>query len=225
VFRDWTKGLPRGIDLCPVQLPGRENRLAETLFTRLAPLVETLAQALQPYLVPPYAFFGHSLGGLISFELTRQLRRLQRPGPAHLFVSGIRAPQLSRVAPSIHDLPDYEFVQEVRRLAGTPQAILENTELLQLLLPLLRADFAVYESYVYAPEEPLACPISAFGGLQDSDVRHDDLVPWQEQTQGAFMLRMLPGNHFFLHSAQALLLQGLSSTLGPYTSHMRGSDV
>lgn len=133
--------------------------------------------------------------------------------PVHLFVSGHRAPQVPDRDPPIHALPESEFLQELRRFNGTPQAVLENAELMELLLPTLRADFAVVETYAYTPEPPLNCPIAAFGGLQDREVSGDELEAWREQTNASFVLEMFPGDHFFLHSAGSLLLQSLSQKL------------
>jgi medium-chain acyl-[acyl-carrier-protein] hydrolase len=115
-------------------------------------------------------------------------------------------------------LPEPEFLEELRRLNGTPEAVLENTELMQLLLPILRADFEVIETYVYAPGPPLECGITAFGGLQDRKASYDDLEVWREQTSASFSLQMLPGDHFFINSAQPLLLQALSQKLYQLTS-------
>jgi medium-chain acyl-[acyl-carrier-protein] hydrolase len=154
----------------------------------------------------PFAFFGHSMGALISFELARQLRRQHAPGPIALFVSAHRAPQRPAPNPPVHSLPQDEFVEELRRLNGTPEAVFQDAELMQLLLPTLRADFAVCETYTYMPEEPLECPILAFGGLQDHEVSRDDLAAWRAQTHRTFKLRMVPGDHFFLHSARASLV-------------------
>lgn len=212
-FRTWSDSLPLTVEVCPIELPGRGFRLMEPPFTRLEPLIQAIAHALLPCLDKPFAFFGHSMGGLVSFELAQILRKKYDLSPVHLFVSGRRAPQVPDPKPPIHALAEPAFLEELRRLNGTPEAVLENAELMQLLLPTLRADFAVIETYVYAPEPPLDCPITAFGGLQDREVSCDDLKAWQEQTNAAFSLQMLPGNHFFLHSAQPLLLQSLSREL------------
>ncbi|HEY9797280.1 MAG TPA: thioesterase II family protein [Leptolyngbyaceae cyanobacterium] len=212
-FRTWPDSLAMALEVCPVELPGRGKRITSAPFTRLQPLVQAIAQALLPHLDKPFAFFGHSMGGLVSFELARLLRKKYGLNPAHLFVSGYRAPQVPDPDPPIHALPEPEFLEELRRLNGTPEAVLENAELMQLLLPALRADFAVIETYAYIPESPLDCPITAFGGLQDREVSCDDLEAWREQTNAAFSLQMLPGDHFFLHSAQPLLLQSLSQKL------------
>jgi medium-chain acyl-[acyl-carrier-protein] hydrolase len=188
-------------------------RLRESPFTQLEPLVQHLANAILPYLDKPFAFFGHSMGGLVSFELTRLLRTEYGVSPVHLFVSSHRAPQVPDPDPPIHALPESEFLEELRRFNGTPEAVLKNAELMQLILPSLRADFAVVETYAYTPEPPLDCLITAFGGLQDREVSCDELKSWREQTNASFVLEMFPGAHFFLHSAEPLLLQSLSQKL------------
>ena len=200
--------LPPDVTVCPVQLPGRENRLAEPPFTRISLLVRGMAHALRPFLNCPFAFFGHSMGALISFELARQLRRQKAPEPIYLFVSGQQAPALS---PPLEPLED-DFV-EYLRLNGTPEAVLQNTELMRIMLPMLRADFAMCKTYMYKEEEPLACPISVFGGLQDGEVSYHSLTAWRDQTCNNFTLRLLPGTHFFIKDSQAPLLQAISHDL------------
>ncbi len=219
IYRAWAGELPQEIEVCAVQLPGRETRLDEQPFDRLPPLVEALALSLEPHLNPPFAFFGHSMGALISFELARRLRALNRPAPAHLFVSGRIAPQLQRRRPPVHALPEPEFVEQVQRLNGTPDAVLQHKELRELVLPLLRADFAINETYGYSSEPPLACPISAFGGLEDDRATQEELAAWQLQTRDAWALHMFPGDHFFLRSTQAALLQALSHDLRRLTGN------
>ena len=216
IFRAWSDSLPAEVEVCPVQLPGRGTRLMEPPFTRLSPLIQALAQALFPLLDKPFAFFGHSLGALVSFELARQLRRQYAVQPVRLFISADRAPQIPNRDPPIHNLPEGEFLVELRRLNGTPREVLEDEELRQIMLPLLRADFAVYETYRYSTEPPLTCPICAFGGLQDHRVSRGDLEAWREQTSVSFSLRMFRGDHFFLNTTQPPLLGALSQELRGY---------
>ena len=211
IFRAWPDGLPADVEVCPVQLPGRGVRLMERPFAQLSPLVEALAQALAPLLDKPFAFFGHSLGALISFELARGFRRQYGVHPVRLFVSAGRAPHIPHRGPPIHTLAEKEFLAELRRLNGTPSELLDHEELMEIMLPLLRADFALYENYVYSTEPPLNCPISAFGGIQDHRVNESDLEAWRAQTTASFSLRMFPGDHFFLK--QPLLLRVLSQEL------------
>lgn len=186
----------------------------ETPFTRLSLLVKAMAQGLVPLLDKPFAFFGHSLGALVGFELAHRLRWQSGVQPVHLFVSAARAPQILSRHRSIHALPEKEFLAELRRLNGTPRKVLANAELMQILLPVLRADFAAYESYVYSIERPpLGCSISAFGGLQDHRVSRGDLEAWRHQTSAPFSLRMFPGDHFFLSTTEPPLLKTLAQDL------------
>ncbi len=208
-FYPWAVELAPSIEVCPIQYPGRENRMFETPFTQLAPLVESLAPVIRPFLNRPFAMYGHSMGALIAFELLRQLRRLQAPAPRALFVSACPAPPLAHNGPDIHHLPNAEFLAAVRVYNGIPEAVLKDKELLELILPIVRADFTLYEKYAYAPEPPLEVPILAFGGLQDAHVSREALQAWREQTRGSFALRMFPGDHFFLQGARSLLLQSI----------------
>jgi len=213
LFRTWSDGLPADVEVCPVQLPGRGTRLLEPPFTRLSPLIQALTEAIFPLLDKPFVFFGHSLGALISFELARHLRKEYAVNPVRLFISADRAPQIPNRDPPTHSLPEGEFLAQLRRLNGTPREVLEDEELRQIMLPLLRADFAVYETYEYSTEPPLNCPISAFGGLQDHRVSRGDLEAWRDQTNVSFSLRMFPGDHFFLNTTQPVLLRALSQEL------------
>jgi medium-chain acyl-[acyl-carrier-protein] hydrolase len=213
IFRTWPDGLPQTVEVCAVQPPGRETRLKEPPFTQLPPLVQALAPVLRPYLDKPFAFFGHSMGAIISFELARHLRREPGPQPLQLFVSGRRAPQVPDTDDLTYNLPEPEFMEELRRLNGTPQAVLEHPELMKLMIPTLRADFELIQTYAYTPEPPLDCPLSVYGGLQDEDVSREHLEGWREQTTAAFVSRMFPGDHFYLHTSQQLLLRTLSQEL------------
>jgi medium-chain acyl-[acyl-carrier-protein] hydrolase len=166
-----------------------------------------------PHLERPFAFFGHSLGALVSFELARFLRREYAIRLVHLFVSSHSAPQIPDREPPIHDLPAPDFVEKIRSLDGMPEKVLENGELMALIIPILRADFSMCETYVYQDAEPLDCPISALGGLYDRYVSRADLEAWREQTSAAFSARMFPGGHFYLNRERPLLLRALAQEL------------
>lgn len=213
IFRDWSGRLPGHTEVCPIQLPGRETRFRDPAFAHLSPLVAALAESLRPKLDRPFAFFGHSLGALVAFELSRRLLEDYKLQPTHLFVSGCEAPHTRSSGGKIHSLSSAEFREELRRLNGTPLAVLDNDELMELVLPTLRADFSLWETYAYTAGPPLACPIIALGGLGDDMLSRRELDAWRELTTGPFRLRMLPGDHFFLHSAQPLLLQILAQEL------------
>ena len=216
-FNSWVDGLPlvirRETEFCSIRLPGHEATRREDLFTQLSPLLEVLAPVLGSYADTPFVFFGHSMGALVSFELARQLRRRQMPGPIHMIVSGHRAPHLPDPHPAIHQLPDLEFLVKLRDFGGTPEAVLQNPELMELLLPVLRADFAVCETYAYTPEEPLDCSITAFGGNGDHRVSRQELSAWHLHTTKSFSLQMFPGDHFFLLNAQILVSRVLAQDL------------
>jgi medium-chain acyl-[acyl-carrier-protein] hydrolase len=209
VFRSWRTELPEDIDVCPIQFPGRENRVTERRFMSITLLVKALAENLEDYLEIPFAIFGHSTGALIGFELARELRRRYGVEPAHLFASACRSPQTPNPYPTIHLLPEQGFLLELNRLYGQPD-ILQHPELKDLLIPTIRADIALYETYCYTVDEPLRCPISALGGLQDRSVLYQDLRSWRIHTQGAFAVRTFPGGHLFIHSARPLLLRVIS---------------
>ena len=216
VYRDWTECLPSTIDVCSIELPGRGGRISESPYKQVSPLVNDMATALYPLLDLPFAFFGHSFGALVAFELTRLLRKNYALIPVHLFVSGRDAPQIRGDAPlsdPVYLLPEREFREKLRILSGTSDAVLQNAELMQLLMPIVRADLEVNETYVYTAQSPLECPITAFGGFQDPVTTHNELEAWRDQTSIDFALHMFPGNHFFLNTAQTHLLRVIARSL------------
>lgn len=213
VFRDWGEALPGGIEVCAIQLPGRESRILERPFGQMATLVTALSVAIEPYLDKPFALWGHSMGALICFELAHYLRQENKPQPLHLFVSGRKGPQTPVSLSLLHHLPEGEFVEKLRQLKGTPETVLQHAELVQLMLPTLRADFSLVETYHYTYRAPLDCAIMAFGGLQDQTVTVEELQAWREETCQAFTLHLFPGDHFYLRSSQEQLLTTLSHEL------------
>ena len=218
IFRPWMDGLPSDVDVRVAQLPGRENRLMETPFTRLEPMVEAIAEAVVPLLDRPFAFYGHSMGALIGFELARLLRRELGREPAHLFVSGRRAPHLVSHEPLTYNLNDADFIAKLRLLNGTPKEVFEHPELLPLILPLLRADFTVCETYAYRDEAPLSCPVTVMSGLDDQHVGIDTLEEWRQQTRGRCDVHLFPGDHFFLHEARPRILRLITQSLQQLTA-------
>ncbi len=212
VFRGWPQHLPEDIELCAVHLPGREARMGEAPIRDLTRLVGDLAEVIEPCLDRPLAFFGHSIGALIAFELAREIRRRYGATPVHLFVSGCPAPHLPDPDP-LHDLPEDDFLERMRRFNGTPREVLEHPEMMQLMLPALRADFSLRDTYAHAAEHPLSCPISALGGMRDDCVGTEQMDPWREHTSGTFQLWLFQGDHFFLRTAQAAVVECLAAAL------------
>jgi medium-chain acyl-[acyl-carrier-protein] hydrolase len=230
VYNSWCDellaNLGRTIEFCSVHYPGHDATRTEALLSELSLLLDLLVPAIASYGAIPCAFFGHSMGALVSFELARQLRRQRMPGPVHLIVSGHRAPQLPNPRPSIHRLPDVEFQAQLRELGGTPEMVLQDPELMELLLPVLRADFAMCENYTYATEEPLDCSITAFGGNNDAKLSREELSAWQTQTRKSFSIRRFPGGHFFVQTAHLLVLRMLGEDLKQTLKRLpQGSDV
>lgn len=213
IFRDWSRALPAFVEICPVQLPGRENRFGEKPYAAFDELLSALTDAILPYLDKPYAIFGHSMGGLLGFELIRALRRQGESQPAYFFVSAYRAPDIPERDDPIHELPDERFKAELARMKGTPAAVLENEELLQIVTPTLRADLRVCFVYAYTDEPPLSCPVAAFAGIQDEKVPPTDMEAWRRHVANQFSLHVFPGDHFFLHPYRWLLLQTISERL------------
>lgn len=213
IYSSWPAALPAWVEMCAIRLPGRESRMAEKPFTSVSALVPPLIEGLRPFLDKPFLFFGHSLGGFVAYETIRQLRHAQLPLPQKLFVSGTRAPHLPDPEPPIHNLPDPEFIAELRRLNGTPEAVLANEELLALVLPYLRADFSASETYTCEPHHPLNIPITAFGGQHDPKASREQLEGWQVHTHQPVLVDILPGDHFFIHSEKEVLLQKLTAGL------------
>lgn len=148
----------------------------------------------------PFVFFGHSVGALLAFELTRMLGRQRQRGPSHLVVSGRCAPQLSSSREAIYLLDDNAFLQRVRELNGTPKELLANTEVMRLFIPLLRDDFAISETYSCIDQTPVACPLTAFGGDADADVSEQQLAAWKHFADGKFDYEIFSGDHFYIHA-------------------------
>ena len=214
VYHKWPEWLPAEIEMCAIRLPGRESRITEPPFTRVRPAVQELAQVLRPLLDKPYAFFGHSMGAVIAFELARRLRRERHETPVRLLVSGCYPPHL--LTPGLKKttaLTDDEFIQTLREYNGLPEEILQESELMQLFLPMLRADFEMFETYACTEEYPLECPISSFGGLSDPKVGREHVLGWHRHTKAAFHSHMLPGDHFFLQTAREQLIERISQDL------------
>lgn len=216
-FRDWSESLPSSIEVIAVQLPGRSDRLEETLFSNMKPLIEVLAQVLGTILDLPVAFWGHSLGAILGFEVAYRLFHEIGWQPAHLFLSGHVAPQIPRSNRPLHLLPDEQFWAALIKMNGIPVEVLLRPELRQVFLPILRADICMSETYLYLPKPALTFPISVFGGAQDKSCSHMALAAWRAHTRGRFMLRILPGDHFFINASRPAVLEAIVDDLDTFT--------
>jgi medium-chain acyl-[acyl-carrier-protein] hydrolase len=227
-FRGWQSHFaPHNIALCPIQLPGRENRLDHPSYRSLTKLIPDLAHVLRSTLRQnpiPYVFFGYSMGSLIAFELIRYIALQDFSPISALIVAAANPPHWQRESPDLHLLSDLELIKELQKFNGTPSAVLQNPELMALLLPLLRSDFQLLETYCYQPAEPLSLPILALGGELDDTVAVTALHQWQKHTT-QFTSATFPGHHFFIHTHQAALLNAILQFLKrlPQLAYSRSS--
>jgi surfactin synthase thioesterase subunit len=213
VYRTWSGVFPRSIEIRAVQLPGRESRLREPRIRNAVILAHEIADALCPYLDRPFALFGYSLGALLAFETVRALRRQGKPQPACLFAAAMHAPHLPDVHPPLSQLPHDRFIEQVNAYFQPQDAAWRIPELLDMLLPILRDDMSMVDSYDYSIEPPLACPIDVYIGTEDRSVPAPSAQAWQEQTAAGFRMTAFPGTHFFLHSALPQLQEKVSHGL------------
>jgi len=209
IYSSWARMLPGGIEVVTAQLPGRGASLGVTPCPDLEALVAALTRTAASLLDKPLTIFGHSMGALLGFELARSLRRNYGITPLMLFASGHAAPQCPRTRPTIHKLPSRLFWKEIRRLNGTPEDVLRNPELMEIVEPALRADFAACETYVYRHETSLDCPIAALRGLDDTNTDFEGMEAWQCQTNAGFSTSVLAGGHFFVTSERARVLAAI----------------
>lgn len=202
-FRSWREKAPAGIDLVPVELAGRGARFGEGPPADLGAVVDEVAGRVLRESEAPFALFGHSMGALIAFEAARSLHERFGLRPDHLFVAAFRAPHVPSREPRLYALSDDELVDELVRLGGIPPGILQVPELIELALPIVRADLTLCETYRMVPGNRLDCPLTAFGGRQDTMVGAGELQAWGDVTSGPFEIHLLPGGHFFLDDSES----------------------
>ena len=223
-FSGWHKGFA-DVDVVCVQLPGRDGKRHEPPETDFSALIQRLADGIRHALDRPAVFFGHSMGGLIAFELARELRRRSWPLPVQLFASASRAPQfrfLDSGERPLRSLPDEEFIRELQRRFGLTPEFAGNPELVELFLPLLRADLALCESYRHVPDAPFDFPISTFAGAEDTRVRSHHLAGWRDHTFATFSGRTFPGDHFFLRRDPSAVVEAVKQQLARIPQRVRG---
>lgn len=197
VFSGWPALLGRDYEVCSFSLPGRGARMQESYLGSLEEILQNAYENIQPLLDVPFMFFGHSMGALIAFELTRQLHRKRNQLPRVLFISGARAPQTIWKNKTF-DLPKDEFLEEVYRLNGIPEELIQEKGFVDMFLPALRADFRICQTYSFSAGDVLPVPIHIFGGVDDPDVSKEDLQGWADHTTCGSSLMMIPGDHFFI---------------------------
>lgn len=215
-FNSWRSALDPRLDICAVQLPGRGARISEPPIQTMPALLKALAPVVARQDRVPYAFFGHSVGALIAFELTRYLRLHNIAGPRHLFVSGCQAPRYRSGARGLHRLPDEDFIEELRAYRGTPAEILDSAELMKLMLPAIRADFSLSEEYEYRHGPLLGMPISVYAGIDDDNKGEGQVDGWAKETTGPCGVTWFEGGHFFIDTQTKSVLNQLGAELSVY---------
>lgn len=202
IYAKWSRRLDNVVEIIPVELSGRGRRFSEPLYNSLDEAVEDIYKIIEKRIVSSerYAIFGHSLGGLIAYELAQRIRLEGKPQPVHIFFSGTRPPHIKSDTDNTYALSDEEFKNKLTELGGTPEEILGNQELLDVFLPILRADFKINDTYEYTGnKEQLNCGFSVLGGITDN-IKQEELAEWRDHTTGRCDIFMLDGGHFFINS-------------------------
>ncbi|HEX4458660.1 MAG TPA: alpha/beta fold hydrolase [Polyangia bacterium] len=212
-FARWADELGSDVEVHALQLPGRGMRLAEPHCTELTRVLDAIMPAVTRLTTAPYALFGHSMGATLAFELSRRLRRADVAPPLRLFVSAARTPRRLRLVDALGPVDDAALVDYLRQLGGTPEEVLREPELLELVLPPLRADLQLLDAWRSPDEPPLDVPLTALGGRADARVSPEELALWRAHTRGPFALQLFDGGHFYLHGERPALLASLRRTL------------
>lgn len=212
-FGSWQAQLGPEIQVCAIQPPGRGERFHEPPFTQWTPLISELSRVIAKYDDLHYAFFGHSLGGLMAFELARACTALSLPLPLHLFVSATNAPLTAPDRPDVTRMDNSALKKRLSEYNGTPAEVLDNHELMELLLPTIRADLTLLQNYRYRVQERLPIPLSIMAGKNDAHIDHGALPAWKEETTGPFYQHAFNGDHFYIQSERDAVLQQLRTAL------------
>jgi surfactin synthase thioesterase subunit len=220
VYRRFAAGLPDHIELLAVQLPGREDVFGEKKLRRMAEVIDHALPDIAAVFDRPLFLFGHSMGALVAHEMALALKARTGREPHGLIVSGHASPsrtlEKSRGGQRWHQVDDEAFIANLRQLGGTPMQVLNDSSMMRSLLPVLRADYEILETYVPPADAPLlSCPVIACAGKQDKEVAADDLGLWRHGTQGPFLAHWFPGDHFYLCAQPGLLTQRLQEWMAP----------
>lgn len=223
IYLNWCDHFPDYIELILIQPPGRGSRISESPHTCMLALIDELLENNSIFNEVPFVFFGHSLGSRVAYELACQLDNKGLPSPKYLIASGSRAPHIPVSQKMLHTLSDEEFTEELRSLNGTPIEILQNPELLELLLPMLRADFRISDTY-QAQAKPLSCPISVFHGINDIDIEPTHIEAWEQLTLLNMKVRTFEGDHFFINQQREKVVEEVKAILSSTFNEERLSE-
>lgn len=215
VYRPWALQMHTDVEVCAIELPGRGNRLREPALESIGAIVAQLLEHLRPELDRPFVFFGHSMGAVLAYEVALALAETGQPVPEHLFVSGRRPPHVPDPMSPLGELPDSAFVAEInRRYGGIRPELLQHPDVMELLLPALRADIRALDRHQPPrPRVALPCPITAMGGEADAVTPMEHLDAWRPLTTAAFAVKRYPGDHFYLDPRRPEVLADLAAAV------------
>jgi len=211
-YAKWPNKFNDNVELVLIQPPGRGSRFNEVAHTSMESIVLELMESASYITSLPYVFFGHSLGSRVSFELLLKLQASNFPAPEYLIASGSRAPHVPRPGASSYNLPQHEFIEVLKSYGGTPKEIFEQPELMRTLLPLLRADFKISDTF-QSKIISINCPLLVLGGDADNIVSTEQLKAWSEVSNGNIQIRLIKGDHFFIDSQQQLVIDNIQNLL------------
>ena len=219
-YNNWVKMLDERYTVCPIQLPGREDRIAESPYYDMNAMLNDLESEIMDNIDGKFAFWGHSMGGKIAYELEKRLEKKNKIAE-WLFISASRAPCFPETDP-IHGLPDLDFKHKLSKFDGTPKEIMENDDLLDFFLPMLRADFTMDETYCGDTSVKLQCPVSAFAGDCDKEATEKEMKAWSNYTKNEFEYRVFHGSHFYIKENEIPVLKAVADTLKRITKRKEG---
>ena len=216
VYGKWQTYFPSDVEVCAIQLPGRGTRLGEAPLRSLSAIIQKVADLIAHEAVMPFSLFGHSLGALLAFEVTQRLRAIGKRMPQRLFVSGCEAAHLFKRKKAFHLLPDDALIEQLRTYNGTPAEVLENRELMELILPMVRADFELVDQYsgYYRAAPPITLPIIALTGRQDPYCEPHRTTCWLDHSTVGGRVHQFDGDHFFIDSSRDAVLACVLTELG-----------
>lgn len=225
IYKDWAKTIANDVELNAVQLPGRGVRIREPLIQDYETLVSGLLAAIKPLTDVPFVFFGHSMGAQVAWELARYLRKAGLPLPKVLIVSARSAPHVKSQRKPFHQLPEREFIEKVKTLNGIPEEALRHQELMDIVSPILRADFKVIETWNYQPEVPLPMQMVTFRGENDTGVKPESVAAWRELSSRRLIEKTFPGNHFFINSVTNRVLEEVNAIINQFARNANDNPI
>lgn len=213
LFRNWEDYLSKQVEICCLQLPGREERYYEKPYVHINECLQELSENFQKFIELPYVFFGHSMGSLFCYEISRFLESMNVPLPLHVFLSGARPPRKFIMDSCISQLNDDDLVDELKKYNGIPEDILNEKDYIKIFLPIIRADLLIMESYNFNNNYRFSMPLTVFGGESDSAVDCKELKEWNDFTRAYCRIFILPGDHFFIFSEKIKILSEINREL------------